>query len=190
MKQNQSNQYYLNGIRRNDSTVVRAIYNNYFGSISNWVSNHRGDTSDAQDIFQEALMSIFRRLKKGNLEIEYAFNTYLFAVCKRIWFKRLKKPDFAVTSPDEAPLNDTETELITEAIERNEKYELFYTKLKQLGADCQQVLQLHFAKKSFKEIAAALQYASEEYARRKKYLCKNELTKLIRADVRYGELAF
>lgn len=184
-----NNQKYLDGISQNNASVVKEIYKKFFPSILNWVNKNRGAQVDAEDIFQEALISIFRRLKKGDLTIEYGFNTYLFAICKRIWFKRLKKPDFNVTSPDELALSSTEDELITKAMERTEKYQLFRTKLLQLGADCQKVLQLHFAKKSFKEIAAILKYTSEEYARRKKYLCKKELTKLIKADVRYRELA-
>ena len=74
-------------------------------------------------------------------------------------------------------------------MEQSETYALFRSKLLQLGADCQKVLQMHFAKKSFKEVAATMKYKSEEFARRKKYLCKNKLTDLIKADVRYRELA-
>ena len=184
-----NNQKYLDGISQNNAMIVKEIYKKFFPAILNWVNKNRGGQVDAEDIFQEALLSIFRRLKKGDLAIEYGFNTYLFAICKRIWFKRLKKPDFNVTSTEELALSSTEGELITKAMERTEKYQLFRTKLLQLGADCQKVLQLHFVKKSFKEIAEALKYTSEEYARRKKYLCKNELTKLIKADVRYRELA-
>ena len=183
------NQKYLDGIHQNNAGVVKEIYEKFFPSYLNWVNKNRGAQVDAEDIFQEALIAIFRRLKKGDLVIEHTFNTYLFAICKRIWFKRLKKPDFNVTSPDELALSSTENDLVTKAMERTEVYELFRSKLLQLGVDCQKVLQLHFAKKSFKEIAAALKYTGEEYARRKKYLCKNELTKLIKADVRYRELA-
>lgn len=182
------NQRYLDGIHQNKALVVKEIYDKFFPGVLNWIERNRGAQVDAEDIFQEALVSIFRRVKKGDLNIEFAFYTYLFAICKRIWFKRLKKRDFAVTTTDELPLSSTEGDLITEAMEKTEKYTLFRTKLKQLGADCQQLLQLHFAKKSFKEIAEVLKYASEEYARRKKYLCKKELTKLIKADVRYREL--
>lgn len=184
-----NNQKYLDGISQNNARIVKEIYEEFFPAILHWVNKNRGAQVDAEDIFQEALISIFRRLKKGELTIEHRFNTYLFAICKRIWFKRLKKPDFNVTSPDELALSSTEDELITKAMERTEMYELFRTKLLQLGTDCQKVLQLHFVKKSFKEIAEALKYTGEEYARRKKYLCKNELTKLIKADVRYRELA-
>ena len=183
------NQKYLDGISQNNTSIIKEIYTKFFPGVLNWTERNKGERVDAEDVFQEALVSIFRRLKKGNLEIEYGFYTYLFAICKRIWFKRLKKPDFNVTSIDELPLNSTEGDLITQSIEKTEKYTLFRTKLLQLSADCQKVLQLHFAKKSFKEIAAVLSLASEEYARRKKYLCKKELTKLIKADVRYRELA-
>lgn len=183
------NQKYLEGIRQNKTLIIKEVYEKFFPGVLNWVTKNQGTQTDAEDIFQEALIAIFRRLKKEALVIEHQFNTYLFTICKRIWFKRLRKPDFNVTSTDDLVLSNQESELITKAMERTEVYELFRAKLLQLGADCQKVLNLHFAKKSFKEIAAALKYTSEEYARRKKYLCKNELTALIKADGRYRELA-
>ena len=183
-----SNKKYLDGILNNDRLIMKEIYQQFFPGILNFVENNSGKRIDAEDVFQDALVSIFRRLKAGTLEIKHGFYTYLYAVCKRIWYKKLKKTNWNVTSDENLELSDSDENRITAAIERTEKYELFYSKLLQLGEDCQRVLKLHFAKKNFKEIAEAMQFKSEEYARRKKYLCKNELTKLIRADIRYKEL--
>lgn len=179
----------IEGIKNSDNGVMRYIYKTFFPRIATFVTKNGGKKEDAEDIFQEALISIFRRLKVGNLEIEHGFYTYLYAICSRLWYKKTKRKDFNVTSVDDVPLSTTEEELVTKAIERTETYRLFQSKLLQLGQDCQKVLSLHFVKKSFKEIAEMMNLASEEYARRKKYLCKKELTKLITADVRYRELA-
>lgn len=183
-----SNKIYLDGILNNEHLVLKEIYQKFFPGVLNFVENNSGAKIDAEDVFQEALVSIFRRLKADSLEIEYGFYTYLYAICKRIWYKKLKKTNWNVTSDENLELSDSEESRITFAMERTEKYELFYSKLIQLGKDCQKVLKMHFDKKSFKEIATAMQFKSEEYARRKKYLCKNKLTKLVRADVRYGEM--
>jgi len=184
-----SNNKYLVGIQQNDSKVINEIYQQFFPAIRNFVERNSGKTEDAQDVFQDALISIFRRLKANNLEIQHTFNTYFFTVCKNLWYKKTKKADFNVTSIEVVSLSDKEDGLITEAITQTDKYTLFTKKLAQLGKDCQRVLNLHFAKKSFKEIAATMDYASEEYARRRKYLCKNKLIKLVKADIRYKELA-
>lgn len=183
------NKRYLDGIRNNDSKIINDIYKQFFPAIKIFVEKNKGKLEDAQDIFQEALISIFRRLKDNSLKIEYAFNTYLFTICRNLWYKRTKKADFHVTSIETTPLSDKEDGLITDAITKTDKYRLFTTKLKQLGEDCQKVLNFHFTKKSFKEIATAMGYGSEEYARRRKYLCKNKLVELVKADVRYKELA-
>lgn len=180
---------YLDGIKHNDSKVINEIYQQFFPTIRNFIERNSGKTEDAQDIFQDALISIFRRLKKDNLKIQHTFNTYFFTVCKNLWYKKTKKAGFHVTSIEVVPLSDKEDGLITDAITKTDRYTLFTNKLAQLGKDCQQVLNLHFTKKSFKEIATTMNYASEEYARRRKYLCKNKLVKLVKADVRYKELA-
>lgn len=189
MSESISKQEIIKGIKNSDNRIMRHIYRSYFPRISAFIIKNSGKKEDAEDVFQEALISIFRRLKAGDLEIEHGFYTYLYAICSRLWYKKTKRKDFNVTSVDDVPLSTTEEELVTKVIERTETYRLFQSKLLQMGKDCQQVLGLHFVKKSFKEIAETMNFASEEYARRKKYLCKKELTKLITADVRYRELA-
>jgi hypothetical protein len=47
---------------------------------------------------------------------------------------------------------------------------------------------MFFRKKSFREIAARMEYSNEDYARRKKYLCMQYLMKMINQDPEFIEL--
>ena len=176
---------YLHAIKNSDSQLLTKIYQSYFPQIKIFVIKNSGNTPDAEDVFQDALVSLFRRLQKEDIEIQNTFENYLYGVCKFIWLKRLKQ----ISNVDKHKnLNIVDNEALEEALIEEQKYNLFYENLNQLGSDCKTVLTYYFEKKSFKEIAKLMNYTSDEYARRKKYLCKKELINKIKRTSSYLKL--
>ena len=57
-----------------------------------------------------------------------------------------------------------------------------------LAEDCQRILTLFGEGLSYGEIARRMGFKSEEYARRKKYLCKEALMEIIKTDPEYQDL--
>jgi DNA-directed RNA polymerase specialized sigma24 family protein len=53
----------LNGILRNDTIVLQFIYKNFYSKINFFIKKNSGDDDDANDIFQEAIIIIYRKLK-------------------------------------------------------------------------------------------------------------------------------
>ena len=174
---------YLNGIKNADNQILREIYQNNFPVLKRFILNNNGDESEAKDVFQDALSSLFRRLQKEDFEIETTFGTYFFNVGKFIWFKRLKKkrPTASIEKIQitEPPIDD----------DQELKRRIYETALVKLGADCQKVLKFYFEKISFKIIASKMNYTGEEYARRKKYLCVKSLTQFVKQDPLFNELS-
>lgn len=176
---------YLEGIKHSENKILREIYQNNFVPVKNFIVNNSGGEDDAKDVFQEALIALFRRLQREDIEINVTFGTYLFSACKLIWFKKLKRTP-STESIDNLQIKDQSN--IEEEMLGEQKSSLFYKILNTLGEDCKKVLQYHFAKKSFKEIANLMEYTGEEYARRKKYLCKKGLMDKIKKDPLFKEL--
>ncbi len=56
-----------------------------------------------------------------------------------------------------------------------------------LKTECQKVLNMAIKGYEYSEIARKMKYKSEEYARRKKYLCKEALIKIVKADPEYSD---
>ena len=86
-----SNLDLLNGIRRNDTIVLQYIYKNFYSKINFFIKKNSGDDDDANDIFQEAIIIIFRKLKANELVLDCTFETYLYSVCRFLWLKQLEK---------------------------------------------------------------------------------------------------
>lgn len=178
---------FLAGIASGSTVIIDQVYELYFKSIAQYVLKNSGTMEDAKDIFQDAMMIIYEKLKQPDFELRYALHTYLFTICRNTWLKKLrKKSDKEVTFPEHLELINEET--FEEEILWREKELLYREKFKMLGEECQKVLQLFLKGSSMKQIAKNANLASEGYAKKRKYQCKNKLLKFIQNDRRYQNL--
>ncbi|MEO1516838.1 MAG: sigma-70 family RNA polymerase sigma factor [Bacteroidota bacterium] len=182
-----TNLRYLKGIIENDFSVLQEIYRNSLPQVSKYILQNSGTSDDAKDVFQEGILAVFRRAAKGDLVLTTEFHYYIFAVCKKIWLKKLKKNRF-----QQVPLAQVEEYMMEEDhLEANwvksQKWALFNQQFEKLSEECRKVLKMMFGKQSSKEIAAQMGY-SEDYAKRKKYKCKNRLADMIKTSADYQRL--
>ena len=95
-----TNEELLSGILRNNSLILRYIYKTYFHKIYSFIINNKGNAEEANDIFQEAVIVIYRKVKEDALVINNSsFETYLFAVCRLLWLKQLQRKKDDIRNP-------------------------------------------------------------------------------------------
>lgn len=179
----------LEGIKEHDNTVLEFIYYKFFKEIRQYIYVNTGSEEDAKDIFQEAIIVIYNRVKKNNLDLTCSFNTYLYSVCRILWLKQLKRKRQIIENEEfsESEVNNEDLEAM---IKDHEKYGLYEYHFKKLGDDCKKILKLFFKNRPLKEIAEIMGYSSENYAKKKKYQCKQYLVKCIMEDPKYKELVY
>lgn len=185
---NKSNDWYLDGLKKGDEHVTKAIFSDFAQMVDSFVVRNRGTKEDARDIFMDGLEALYRRLKKGDLDLTCSFGTFLFAICKRLWFKKIrrKKFDAGVTLEDLSVLKQVEE--IVPWIEQTERYRLMREKFEKLGEDCKKVLDLAWhSDLGMEEIANKMGW-TYGYARKRKHDCQERLKGLVKADVRFNEL--
>jgi len=170
-----------------DTQLIRDLYQREFPKVKTFVIANKGDVADAEDIFQKALMQLIARYKVKAFEIEVAFGSYFYVVCRNLWRRELNKQKRIVTN-DEVVERTHEAEDMTLATLEQEKWELFQEKLTQLSDNCKQLLQLFFKKVPYKEIMDKLGYNSDNVVRQRIFNCKSQLTKLIKNDTRYNQI--
>jgi DNA-directed RNA polymerase specialized sigma24 family protein len=54
------------------------------------VINNNGDEDEAKDIYQEAIIVLYNKVKRGDFELSSKLKTYIYSICRRLWLKRLK----------------------------------------------------------------------------------------------------
>lgn len=180
----------LNGILRNDTIVLQFIYKNYYSKINFFIKKNNGDDDDANDIFQEAIIIIYRKLKANELVLDCTFETYLYSICRFLWLKQLEKRKIEKESiKDNHEFND---ELYDDSLDKvtdlNDRYRLYQKHFANLGKDCQKILQLYFDKVPLKTIAQMMGFKSEKYAKKRKFSCKEYLIKSVKQDLEYKNI--
>jgi RNA polymerase sigma factor (sigma-70 family) len=189
----------LIGIKNRKDSILEYLYKEYYPQIQRIVIKHSGTEQDAKDLFQEALIIIFTRLKKDDLVIKTSFHNYFIVLCRFIWFRQnnikysydTEKIADETTRQDHSPadtIQEIQGDKDYDEYLSNQNEKIFQRHYRKLPGDCKRVLKMFFRKKSFRIIAVRLNYTNEDYARRKKYLCMQQLMKMINKDPEYIEL--
>lgn len=175
----------LEGLAAGDKAVVTAIYRTYHPVLMKWMLSRGGLEADAEDIFQEALVVLYEKAQQAEFCLTCKLSTYLFAVSKRLWYKKLNDNGTKVSLSDtdkEEELNYGSTQYDEDLEEHREKEEQFLQleqSLKELGTPCAELIKAFYIdKKSMLEIASTFNYTNAENAKTQKYKCLNRLKKI------------
>jgi RNA polymerase sigma factor (sigma-70 family) len=181
----------LKGILRHDNVVLSFIYKQYFYKVNAFVRKNQGDEDDVNDIFQEAIIVIYRKLKENDLLFESrSFEVYLFSVCRYLWLKQLEKRRIEQEKlSDSLPFQeDIYDDDLVAVVDKNERYLLYQKHFKNISTDCQKILQLFFDKVPIRQIALIMGLKSEKYVKSRKFKCKELLIERIRQDNEYKKI--
>ena len=118
---------YLEGIKSNDSKVLKEIYTKFSSQTAKMVMSAGGTLEDARDVFQDALIVIHKKVHQDSLVLTSQFNTYLYSVCKFIWWKKRNKQKESV-DVDSLPEMASDQK-IEENYHQLERKKLFESKL-------------------------------------------------------------
>ncbi len=186
-----SDEQILKGILRHDNLILQYIYKQYYYNINYFIRKNQGSEDDASDIFQEAIIIIYRKIKENDLIFEKSsFKGYLFSVCRFLWLKQLEKRRIEKEKlNDSLPYHeDLYDDNLNELADKNERYGLYQKHFGTLSTDCQKLLQLFFEKVSLRDIAKVMGYKSEKYAKKRKYKCKELLISRIKQDAEFKKI--
>ena len=175
------------GIASHDSDTLTYIYEELYPYIEAYVVHHGGTEDNAKDVFQDAMLIIYKKIIRKELSLHCKFSTYLYAVSKNIWIQNRKKHYLRINKLKEMPV-------VAESTpgygfdEMDDTKELFYKHFRKLDHDCQKLLGLYFNGATLEEIRDALGMATVQHVSDKKYRCKLKLTERIKNDPNYRKL--
>jgi len=155
------------------------IYKSQYMSIASYVKRNNGNETDAEDIFQEGLTILYEQVLNESFKKQSAISTYLFAICKNQWSRRLRKASrrnelYGVES-DETQTDD----LVLDSMIASEEVETLTSLLEDLDCPCKKILILYYYEnRSMKEIAGLMNLANDGVAKNKKNRCLNKLRSL------------
>ncbi len=180
-------EFLFHALRLGQNEAFEFIYQKYFRSATTFVRQNSGDETDARDIFQEALVVLFKKTRQPEFQLTADVGTFLYAVVRKIWLYKLRQkrshPEILVDDStkwsdeisDDFGLEATENEF-------EEKTRAVKNEIEKLKTECQEVLEsFYYQRLSMAEIAQKLGY-TEGFAKVKKHRCMEFLREKLKKN--------
>lgn len=147
--------------------------------VVNLICNNSGTEQEAKDVYQEAMIAFYERAQQPAFVLTCKIKTYLYAVCRRLWLKRLaEKKRMSISIPELETFEELETE-VNEAEEREKKFKRMGDSLRALGEPCRSIMEdFYIHDFSMETISEKFGYTSADNAKNQKYKCLQRLKKL------------
>jgi RNA polymerase sigma factor (sigma-70 family) len=165
-------------------SAIRYMYDMHYEMLKIYTCQNKGNDEDAQDVFQEVLVSFIDVVKKDKFRGESSIKTFLFTINRNIWLNELKKRgraekrDAIFENEKDATLMD-----VSHIILQNETRKQILNIVDELGEICKQILLAYYYENlSMKEILMNVKYETEQALRNKKSKCLKQLEQILTAN--------
>lgn len=165
----------LEKIKKGDESALDFLYRKHYRVILKMILRNSGTEDEAQDVFQDALIVFWEKVVNNKLVLTAKISTYLFSICQNLWRKELDRK------------GKNSGELLIEPADnfdpdRQERVNIITKCIESLNESCRQILTYYyFDKMNMSEIAEKMGFANADTAKTKKYKCKLELDKNVKA---------
>ncbi|MBT28992.1 MAG: hypothetical protein CMO01_04950 [Thalassobius sp.] len=185
---NKREQELLEGLLTADRTLIQEMYDAYQAGVISFIKQRGGTESDAKDVFQDAILVLYKKVKANDLVLTVSLNSFIKAICRNMWLTKIRdKRELNVeVNEDENMLLEEQIEDVLTGVLREKIYRKHFLNL---GEQCQHILKLFFSKVKMKEIAVKLNI-TEKYVKKRKFECKEKLIVAIKNDPHFKELKF
>jgi RNA polymerase sigma factor, sigma-70 family len=179
-----TDQELLKNLALGERTATQKVYVDNYPIVTNWIKMNGGNEDDAADIYQEAMVVLYEKAQNEEFRLSCKVGTYLFAISKNLWYKKIQKlqkqPGLL---PEGAGSDDDKDWAYEDDIKAHHERELHYrqldTALDQLGEPCRSILKAYYNNgKNMQEIASEFGYTNTDNAKTQKYKCLARLKKL------------
>lgn len=173
-------QMIISGLLSGDRQALDKLYEDHYPVILQMVTKNSGSNVEAEDLFQEAMLVLYDNVTQGDFQLTCRLNTYIYAVCRRLWLKQLKEKS---RFPSENYLNSQDLEGTELDIQRHWDEEARFEQMKKslvlLGEPCSSIIKdFYISGLSMQEISTKFGYTNADNAKNQKYKCLQRLKKM------------
>ena len=161
--------------------VIKYLYRSHFLKANIYIKQNSGNQEDAEDIFQDVVVSFIQLVQKEKFRGDSSISTFIYVLTRNTWLNELKKRKRSKLR-EEKYENEKEkseagaTEYIVNREIKNQVVELIGS----LGENCKKILMaFYYDNLSIQEILLNLHYENEQVVRNKKYKCLQKLQEIL-----------
>jgi RNA polymerase sigma factor (sigma-70 family) len=171
-----SDESIIRGIQCSDDRALAQLYKEYADMVGNLVRTNSGTGDDADDIFQDAIIILYEKIKSGKFVLSSSLKTFIYSISRNLWLYRLRQMKKNIEINESLivlPEDETGTDNFYE--EGGQQYDMMSC-IRLLGESCRKILLMfYYDKLSTKEIAVKLNLAGSDYVKTQKYRCLQKL---------------
>lgn len=173
------------GIAENEA--ITCLIRQYRAKVENYIIRNQGSREEAEDIFMEGITETILKIKKGDFRGESAVPTFLFSICRFIWYNELRKRDvrrkYLDSLWDEMFIDMHVESRIMNEDQRVTIMELF----REIHENCKKIFDMRLEGYPFDEIAGKLS-KTKEAAMMEASRCRSKLKKMIKQQPQVRQL--
>lgn len=162
--------------------VFGNLYQDYFGMVRRFVLNNNGTSDDAEDIFQDTMLVMVEKLRLDNFVLTAAPKTYVMAIAKNLWLKKLRKV-YRETKYDDR--NDDAYHLLSDdeinlAVDQEKSYwDKLQRYMTKITAHCSRLIQdMFFKHKPVEQVQIEYGYSSRHNTVNQKHKCVEQIRRV------------
>ena len=166
--------------RRMEETI-KALYRGHFEQLCSYITFNSGSRQDAEDIFQEVVVSFIDLVQKDKFRGDSSIKTFLFSMNRHTWLNELKRRGRQLAREEKYEKSQEKVEQDTGLLiaDREEKAAIAAL-VGTLGETCRKILVLfYYENLSMREILEVTEYENEQVVRNKKYKCLKQLEQML-----------
>lgn len=151
--------------------------------VVNLICSNSGTEQEAKDIYQEAVIAFYEKARQEHFTLSCKIKTYLYAICRRLWLKRLMEKRRFIGNIEEAETFVEIEEELVDIEEKEKRFERMGEALSGLGEPCRSIMEdFYIHDLSMEDISAKFGYTNADNAKNQKYKCLQRLKKLFFED--------
>jgi RNA polymerase sigma factor (sigma-70 family) len=162
-------------LKSEESASFELLYKFYFPTTANFIRQNSGSSQDAEDIFQETVIILLKKVRQPEFVLTASLKTYLFSISRNLWLKKLRGDKYAVIAADHSLLETQDFPLDQEENAREEK---LTTWLQKITANCRRILKaIFYFNEPIDNLMKKMGWKNKHTAANQKYKCIEQIRK-------------
>ncbi|HTI08246.1 MAG TPA: sigma-70 family RNA polymerase sigma factor [Puia sp.] len=157
--------------------AIRHLYRTCFLMARSYVLQNSGNEQDAEDIFQESVISLIEMVRNGKFRGESSISSCLYSITRHLWLNELRRKGRALKREARFDRENFSPEPDLDKLLGGEKLRAqLMQMIEALGENCKKILvAFYYDDLPMKEIMGLVNYQNEQVLRNKKYKCMKQL---------------
>ncbi|MGD1848277.1 MAG: RNA polymerase sigma factor [Salibacteraceae bacterium] len=165
----------------NADRELQFLYDTTQKKIRAYILRNNGSISEAQDIFQDAVVALFQKVLKREFDLQKSIDGFLFSVARNAWITRAKRINRTVNNGIAMASQKmaNQDHYLNQTIDKEHREKVLQL-LDRIGERCKELLTYSvFYRMPMEEIAHRMGFSGANAAKSQNYKCKQKLIRLV-----------